>query len=158
MTVRVKLDDIMDCLECQSNESSAFLDKKTGKVVLINDYEMRAAEDDEPIEDFPEWQQELVRIAKEKEIVAETGDYIQLPTQFDIHEYSIMEDFCLSLQDAKMRDNLYSLIKGSGAFRRFKDTVHEYGIADDWYKYRDNALREIAIEWCQENGIEFDDK
>ena len=34
----------------------------------------------------------------------------------------------------------------------------EYGIADDWYNYRNNALREIAIEWCQEHGLEFDDK
>jgi len=156
MTVRVKLEDIMDGLECQSDESSAFLDKRTGKVVLISDYEMRAAEDDDPMEDFPDWEQDLVRIAKE--IVAETGDYIELPSKFDIHEYSIMEDFCLSVKDDKIRETLYNLIKGSGAFRRFKDAIHEYGIADDWYKYRDNTLREITIEWCQENGIEFEDK
>ncbi|MHC4632348.1 MAG: UPF0158 family protein, partial [Planctomycetota bacterium] len=48
--------------------------------------------------------------------------------------------------------------KGRGAFRRFNDAIRDYGIADDWYKYRDDALKEIAIEWCEENGIEFDDK
>ena len=57
-----------------------------------------------------------------------------------------------------MSDTLYSLIKSSGAFRRFKDAIQDYGIADDWYKYRNKALKEIAIEWCEENGIEFDDK
>ncbi len=31
-------------------------------------------------------------------------------------------------------------------------------LADDWYKYRNDALKEIAIEWCQENDIEFEDK
>jgi len=125
-------------------------------VVSISDEEMQAAEDDEPIEDFPDWQQDLVRVAKE--IVDETGNYIDLPTKFDIDEYSIMEKFCLSLNDSEMSDTLYSSIKGSGAFRRFKDAVHEYDIADDWYKYRNDALKEIAIEWCQENNIEFEDK
>jgi len=156
MSLRVKLEDIIEGLEFQSDENQSFLDKRTGQVVLINDYELRTAEDDEPIEDFSDWEQDQVRIAKE--IIDETGDYIALPTKFDIHEYSIMEKFCLSLNDSEMSDTLYSLIKGSGAFRRFKDAIQEYDIADDWYKYRNNALREIAIEWCQENGIELEDK
>jgi len=156
MAIHVKLDNIIEGLECQSDESSSFLDKTTGKVVLISDYEMRAAEDEDPIEDFPDWEQDLVRIAKE--IVDETGNYIALPTKFDINEYSIMEKFCLSLSDSEMSDNLYGLIKGSGAFGRFKNAIHEYDIAEDWYKYRNSALKEIAIEWCQENSIEYDEQ
>jgi hypothetical protein len=156
MAIRVKLDDIIEALEFQSDESHSFLDKRTGEVVSISDEEMRAAEDDEPIEDFSDWQQDLVRIAKE--IVDETGNYVELPTKFDIDEYSIMEKFCLSLSDSEMSDTLYSSIKGSGAFRRFKDAIHEYDIADDWYKYRNDALKEIAVEWCQEKGIEFDEQ
>ncbi len=154
MTIRVKLDDIIEALEVQTDESNTFLDKRTGEVVLINDYEMRAAEDDKPIEDFPDWEQELIIIAKE--IIAETGDYIRLPSKFDINEYGIMDDFCWSLEDSDKRETLCDLIKGRGAFRRFKDAIQNYGIENDWYKYRDNALREFAIEWCQENGIEFD--
>ena len=155
MTIRVKLDDIIGGLEFQPDEWHSFLDKRTGEVVSVSDEEMQAAEDDEPIEDFPEWQQDPVRIAKE--IIDETGDYIGLPTKFDIHEYSIMERFCLSLNDPETRDIFCHLIKGRGAFRRFKDAIHKYDIADDWYKYRDNALREIAIEWCRENNIDFDE-
>ncbi|HUU15979.1 MAG TPA: UPF0158 family protein [Sedimentisphaerales bacterium] len=154
MANRIKLDDIIEGLEFQSDERHSFLDKRTGEVVSISDEEMQAAEDDDPIEDFPDWQHDLVRIAKE--IVDETGDYIDLPTKFDIDEYSIMEKFCLSLNDSEMSDDLYSAIKGSGAFGRFKNAIHEYDIADDWYKYHNDALKEIAIEWCQEKGIEFD--
>jgi len=156
MAIRVKLNEIIEGLEFQSDESSSFLDKTTGKVVLISDYEISAAEDGDPIEDFPDWEQDLVRIAKE--IVDETGNYIDLPTKFDIDEYSIMEKFCLSLNDSEMSDTLYSSIKGRGAFRRFKDAINEYDIADDWYKYRNEALKEIAIEWCQAKGIEFDEQ
>jgi hypothetical protein len=156
MAPRVKLDDIIEGLESQSSEASSFLDNKTGQVVLITDEEIYAAEDDEPIEDFPEWQRDQVRIAKQ--ILINITDYIGLPSKFDIHEYSIMEKFCLSLNDDEMSDNLYSVIKGSGAFGRFKNAIHEYDIAGDWYKYRNDALKEIAIEWCQENDIEFEDK
>jgi hypothetical protein len=69
----------------------------------------------------------------------------------------MMEKFCLSLNDSEMSDTLYGLIKGHGAFRRFKDAIHKYNIADDWYKYRNGELNEIAIEWCQQNSIEFEE-
>jgi hypothetical protein len=153
MAIRVKLDDIIEGLEFQSDETSWFLNKKTGEVVLINDYEMRAAEEGNPLEDFPDWEQDQVRIARE--IIAETGQYIPLPTKFEIDEYSIMERFCVSLDNQEISDILYDLISGSGAFRRFKDAIYKFGIEDKWHTYRNNAIKEIAIEWCRENGIEF---
>jgi len=154
MAIRVKLDDIIDGMECQSDESSSFLNKKTGEVVLISDYEMQAAEDDELLEDMPDWEQDQVRIARE--ILAETGRYISLPSKFDIDDYSIMERFCMSLDNQKISDILYDLISGSGAFRRFKDAIYRYGIEDEWHTYHNNAIKEIAIEWCRENNIEFE--
>jgi len=156
MEARVKLSEIIEGLEFQSDESSSFLNTRTGEVVLMTDYAMRAAEDDEPLEDLPDWERELVAIARE--IIAETGEYIPLPTKFDIDEYSIMERFCMSLDNQKIGDALYDLISGSGAFRRFKDAIYKYGVEDEWYTYRDNAIKEIAIEWCRENNIEFDEE
>jgi hypothetical protein len=156
MEVRVKLSDIIEGLESQSDESSSFLDKRTGEVILMTDYAMRAAEENEPLEEVPDWERELVVIARE--ILAETGNYIQLPTRYDIDEYSIMENFCMSLDRQEIGDILYDLISGSGAFRRFKDAVYKYRVEDEWYKYRDNAIKEIAIEWCRQNNIEFDEE
>jgi len=63
MTIRVKLDDIIEGLEAQSDESNCFLDKRTGQVVLFTDEEMSAAEDDEPIENFPDWQRDSIKTA-----------------------------------------------------------------------------------------------
>jgi hypothetical protein len=155
MEVRVKLSDIIDGMESQSDESSSFLNKKTGEVILMTDYAMRAAEDNEPLEDVPDWERELVSTGRE--ILAGTGEYIQLPTKYDINEYGIMENFCTSLDRREIGDILYDLISGSGAFRRFKDAVYKYGVEDEWYKYRNNAIKEIAIEWCRENNIELED-
>ena len=154
MVIHVNLTDIIDGIECQSVENTSYLNRRSGEVVLISDYEMRAAEQNDLIEDFPDWEQDQVRIARE--INNGSVDYIPLPTKFDIDEYGMMERFCLSVENTKISDILYDLIKGSGAFRRFKDAIHKYGVADDWYRYRNDALKEIAIEWCRENNIAFD--
>jgi len=36
--------------------------------------------------------------------------------------------------------------------------IHRYNMAEDWYKYREEAIKQIAIDWCEENDIEFTEK
>src|SRR5215831_6724950 len=150
MATPVKLTEIIEGMDFQSDEQSSFLNLTTGEVVSITDEEVRAAENDAPFEDFPDWQHDAIRIARE---ILETEHYLPLPTTFDIHEYSIMERFCLSVDDEDMRDDLCNAICGRGAFRRFKDRMQLYGMAEEWYQYRDEALREIAMAWCEAHGI-----
>ena len=152
MAVTIKLKDIIESLEFLSDEGSSHLNIATGEVIYIIDEEVRAAEDETPLDHFPEWQHDAIRMAKD---FLESADYLPLPTKFDIHEYSIMERFCLSIEDDDIGDDLCNAIRGRGAFRRFKDRIHEYGMADDWYTYRDETLRKIAIEWCEANGISY---
>ena len=86
MAVTVKLKDIIEGLEFQSDEGSSYLNTMTGEVIYITEEELRAAEEDAPLEDFPTWQHEAIRIAGE---MLETDHYRPLPTKFDIHEYRI---------------------------------------------------------------------
>jgi hypothetical protein len=155
MAITVKLDDIIEGMEFQTEVTTSYLNKKTGKVVTITDEEFSAAEDDEPIEDFPEWEHENIEAAKE---ILETDDYIPLPSKFDIHEYAIIERFCLSIDDDEVSETLYRSIKGKGAFRRFRANIQRFNIEDDWYKYRDKAIKQIAIDWCEANDIKCTDK
>jgi Uncharacterised protein family (UPF0158) len=150
--LRVKLSDIVEGLEFQSDEQSSYLNTATGEVVSITDEELRAAENDEPLEDFPDWQHDAIRMAKD---IVETDHYLPLPDRFEINEYRMMERFCLSVDDDDLRDDLYDAIRGRGAFRRFKDRVQAYGMAEEWYRYRDEALREIAMAWCEAHGIAY---
>lgn len=150
--IRVKLKDLIEGLDFQSEERSSFLNRTTGEVVSITDEELRAAEEAQPLEDFPDWQHDAIRIAGE---ILETDHYLQLPDRFAIHEYQIMERFCLSVDEDDLRDDLCDAIRGRGAFRRFKDRVQAYGIAEEWYRYRDAALREIAVAWCEAHGITY---
>ncbi len=104
--------------------------------------------------DYPEWQQSILR---DTEKVLSSDDYLELPSKFDIHEYKIMERFCLSVSDEKISNVLLSKIRGSGAFRRFKDAIYRYGIEDEWFKYRDEAYKEIAISWLESHGFDYID-
>ena len=151
---KVKLDDVIEHLEFASELNKSFLNKRTGEIHLIPEELEGYAEQNIEDEDFiPEWEKEIIPIIKE--IQQNPDNYIQIPDQFYINEYTIMERFCLSLKDETLRDKMYYSIKGSGAFRRFKDSINDFGITDDWYKYKDEAFREIAIEWCKENSLEY---
>lgn len=78
-----------------------------------------------------------------------------LPTKNDINEYEMMVEFADTIEDSKLQNQLYISLNGSGAFKRFKDTCINYDIIDDWYKFRDEKYKDIAINWCQENNIKY---
>jgi hypothetical protein len=80
---------------------------------------------------------------------------IILPTQHEINEYQIMVDFIETIDNLEIKNNLQRLIYGKGAFRRFKDYCVEMNIIQEWYKYRDEQYKEIAIEWCKQNELEY---
>src|SRR6056297_131309 len=150
MELTVKLEDVMEAVELHSFESNYYYSKKDGKVYFITEDELRAADDYEDIEDFPDLQQDNIKIAED---ILWSFDYIKLPDNFDINDYEIMEDFCLSLEDKNLRDIMYNSIQGRGAFSRFKDNIHKYGIADDWYDFQEDVYIQIAKDWCEENNI-----
>jgi hypothetical protein len=152
MAIPVKLKDILEGLEFLTDEGCSYLNTATGEVVYITTEELRAAEEEAPLEDFPDWQHDAIRIAGE---ILATEHYLQLPDRFEIHEYQIMECFCLSVEDADIRGDLCDAIRGRGVFRRFKDRIQAYGIAEAWYQYRDAALRDIAIAWCEAHAIPY---
>ncbi|MDT8861811.1 UPF0158 family protein [Alkalihalobacillus sp. MEB130] len=149
----VKLEDILEGMEMQSEESHAYLNLETGEVVYVSREALLIAEDGEEYDHLPVWQQEEAQQAYE--IVESFGKYVTLPTSFDIHEYDMLERFCYSLSDEKKQDLLLHAIRGKGAFRRFKDTLHRLGMIQQWYEYRDERYKELAREFCQSNKIDY---
>lgn len=90
-----------------------------------------------------------------REILSEEEKFVPLPSRCDIHEYRIMKDFIASLADVSRREDLFRTIRGKGDFRYFKDRIDELDLREEWFRYRGDALRSIAIEWCAENGIDW---
>jgi hypothetical protein len=150
----VKLKDIIEAIEFLNDETTAYLNKKTGAIMTITDEDFSAAENQESQNKYPEWQRDNIKRAGA--ILANEKDFIMLPNKYDVHEYQIMEKFCISIANKDISEALYNAIKGRGAFRRFKEKLNRYEIADQWYEYREEAIRQIVIDWCESNHIPFD--
>lgn len=152
MSIVVSLKDVANALEEVNDDIHAYLNKVTGELVTVTTEDLSAIEEGDDWSEYPDWQQGALEDARQ---IIESDDFIALPSKFEIHEYAIMEEFCYSLENPRLRDEMSSRIRGSGAFRRFKDGIHYHGIQEDWYRFRQQALEEIAIEWLEEHGIAF---
>ncbi len=133
--MKVKLNDIIEALEFVNDgmDTTAYLNPENLEIVYIDDYI-----------DISE---------EEKERIYE--EYIILPTKYYIDEYSMMAEFIDGIEDERLYNQLYIAINGKGAFRRFKDTCINFDVIDDWYKFREEKYKELAIEWCKDNDIEY---
>lgn len=151
---KVKLDDVIEAIELASEEGNYYYNKLTNEVIYIGEEEWRIADgcDMDDLEDYPEWQRDVIEAAID--IEENWDNYISLPTKFDIDEYDIMAEFCDSIENDRISNQLSNALNGRGAFRRFKDTVIRLNIEKKWYAYRDDALKKIAMEWCKDNSIE----
>lgn len=134
--MKVKLDDVVEALDFVNMEHDAYYNPLKNEFFYsdIGDYtDLNEDELDELFENS-----------------------IGLPTQYEINEYSMMEEFIETIEDVKLYNQLQIAINGQGAFRRFKDTCINFDIIEDWYKYRDEKYKEIAIEWCNDNNINYE--
>ena len=152
MRTAVAIRDLVDALDSAWDEASSFLNRRTGEVRTITHETLRLAEEGgNP--DLPDWQQDEVKAASE---VLESDDWLALPSQFDIHEWAIMDRFGETLpgeQEDQVRDALH----GRGAFRAFKATIRRLGIEDAWFEYKRCALEDIARRWLEEHGLQAAD-
>ena len=147
----VALDDVVAEMDLPNDSWSAYLNRRTGKFITVTnedgtlvDGEESDAVLDREVEGSPQLGDAL-----------ESGDWIALPDKFDIHEYRLLELFSLGVGDADVRAALLQAIRGRGAFRRFKEVIHERGMAEAWYTYRQQSFEAIAIEWLEANGIAY---
>ena len=152
----VKLSELIDGMESQTDDKCAYLNKETGEIVLISDEEFSAAEEKHAPESYPEWQHALIHEA-DRILEDDEGRYIALPSRFDIDEYQMMEKFALSV-DEKISSRIFAALKGKGAFRRFKNMVARFGIEQEWHRFRDKKYKELSIDWCESNDIEYIDE
>ena len=153
MTLVVSLRDFVGEMQALSDDRHVYLNKVSGEFIMLFDDDLLMAESD-IADELLEWPAEPVQDVKK---VLSSDEYLELPSAFDIHEYEIMERFCLSDADQKISNVLLNKIHGSGAFRRFRDTIYRYGIEENWFKHRDEAYKEIAISWLESHGFNYID-
>ena len=133
----VKLSKIKDALEDVNMESSCYFNKETNEILWYWDYN------------------------KEYSTYKEEDEYneniINMFDFFTKNDYYIMQDFIETVKEIDIRNKLYKVTKGKGAFYRFRNVLEENNIVNDWYQYRDNKYKDIAKAWCIDNNIEFEE-
>ncbi len=101
----IRLEQVLDAIETADDAFTYFFDTQTGETVFLSD-PMIIGESYKELE----------------ELIESSGDrFLRFPTKYDIHEYSIMENFVYSLPAGAARQELANAICGRGAFRRFKN-------------------------------------
>ena len=150
---KVALNDVIDGIDMQNDDVTAYLDRDTGEVVTIGDEIASLSERDEQ-DKWRDRERELIEVVREVDNGSKR--YVQLPDESDVDEWDIMRRFCDTVTDNPTRELLLREIHGRGAFRRFKDELGRSSLLDKWFDFKRNALRDEAIEWCTENDIPFE--
>jgi hypothetical protein len=148
----VKIDDLINEIDIQMDETFTYINTQTGEVITLSREEIRAAEDEEPIENYPEWQRENIEQAI-KIIEDENETFLDFTLRNDYHEYELVEEFIGTLGEVEVREELFGAIQGRGAFRRFKDGIREHDVENQWYQFKEKKLKELVIEWCESKNL-----
>ena len=150
---RVKLNDIVNVMDVFMPEQLAYLDRETGEVFQLTYEDRRAAEHDEPLEEFPEWQRKDIELAIR--VQADWQRYLRLPNQWDIDELHIMGKYTSSVEDERIQNDLWKALDGREPFRRFREEVRRHGLQESWDDYRWERLQHVARDWCEDKGLEW---
>ena len=144
-TKPVNLSDVIEALELMPEEWSGYVNRQTGEVLSISHEAFaRLESDDEDDSLLCEADETMVALARD---IESSTHFARLPGKFEIHEWSIIREFCESVEDAEHREQLLEAIHGSGAFRFFQSTLQRLELRDAWHRYKDAAIEQIAIRW-----------
>jgi len=148
MSFEVSLRDIVNEMTEISDRHTAFLNRRTGELITMNDSTRALLDAAASDNQLNEEQRGLLAMMHE-------GELIELPGKYEQRLFTIVEQFCETVRDPDHRERLRKAIRGKRAFREFKKTVKELGLRDRWTGYRNHAFEELAIDWLQRHGIAF---
>jgi hypothetical protein len=174
MAAIISLMTFVEEMDSFSDGGPTYLNRQTGEFLSLTMDELQMAEalDDDGDDDHDDEIEEegsedespsdsMLESDAERQIrirnVLLSDDWLQLPSQYEIHEYEIIRAFCEAVTDRMLRADLLDAIHGSGAFSRFKGMLGRRNMLDKWYAYRQQAFCEIARDWLESHEISFTD-
>lgn len=134
----VSIEDILDAMEMTDQYSEFFLNETTGEIIMVSEASMSRDEIEAVYDQL------------------DHDGYFKLPTQYDIDDYNIPEDFVNNLPHSEAKDFLENVIASQDAFDQFRQGIESYDLVDDWYQFHDRIYRMIAENWCIDNEIEYE--
>ena len=83
--------------------------------------------------------------------------YYYLPSSYVFHDSELIEEYIDEIKNENIQEELEDAFYGKGKYRRFKETLRKFRIENDYYNFREEYLKNMAIEWCQKNNIEYEE-
>ncbi len=131
----VSLDELSEILEGDPLHGGGRIDRHTGEVWhrAQIDYAVEVGEEDPEDEDPDRW--------------------LSVECVGSHDGYRDMENFIAELTDPHRAELLAVAIEGRGAFRRFRDVLHQWPeLVDRWYAFSDDRRIGRAREWLADAG------
>jgi hypothetical protein len=114
---------------------------------------MRGVEDGNTDSVLVDWDEELAAIAEK--ILSEKNRFLLLPKRESREGYGIMVSFAGTVTNKELKEKMTIALDGRGAFRRFRNVLNAYPEElERWYTFKDDYIRDEAIQWLLEHGIE----
>ena len=151
MATVISLREVIEAMEITGDDCVSYLNPDTGEIITVTEEERHLVEEESP-EDVPEWQREILPMIR---AALESDRFLELPDRFDIHEWSIMDEFSRAQGSESIRQELADAIHGAGAFRIFRSAIRRLGLEKRWHQFRDEALAEIARNWLEEHKLPY---
>ena len=152
MSVIVSLTKVSEEIDSLVEGFTAYLNTQTGELYSFADDVLISLEVESDDAELPGWEREERAKARE---ICDSDDWIELPSKVDLHEWDLMEEFSLSIEVSRLREELLNAIRGRGAFRYFKDTIHRHGISEQWYAFRAAGIAAVVADWLDDEGIAY---
>lgn len=156
---KVDIQKIVDELQMIFMDTTVYYNRQTGETLNIQYDDFRIVEEDDfenNIQSYPEWQREHLKEVYDL-LYNDVENYIALPNNFEIKDSDIMEEFIETVSNNNKRIQLENCMWQKGMYRKFKDKLIEIGLENEYYKFYDEKLKEISIEWCNDNNLEYEE-
>ena len=149
MAATVRLSLIVEMIMRKSEGLRIYLNSRTGEVISIPDQGGESASQHEGGASIaPPSSRQAADIAGSK-------DHLELPRKSEKHERDIMQQFCDSLMDEDLREELLTALEDSTTKGLFKAVVKQYDLEDAWNEFHEQFYYSLAADWCDQNGIPY---
>ncbi|MDO4803404.1 MAG: UPF0158 family protein [Lachnospiraceae bacterium] len=140
--MKVKLQDVIDGIAFANAQFQYFYHKKTEEVLVLMDNIYGIGKDK----------------AMQEDVDKNADDYISLPNEYEVDEFAMMADFVEELEDSLAASALFRALDAEPdtAPRLFRQSVKAFDLAEEWEAFRNSCYSEVARQWCEENGIDWE--
>lgn len=139
--MKLKLDELVDMFDEIQNYEYIVYDKKDNNFIFI-DLNMMSMQEYEELTDRIE--------------VDEEERYYYLPSSYVFHDSELIEEYISGIENENIQEELEDAFYGKGKYKSFKEILRKYKIENDYYNYREEYLKSMAMEWCEKNRIEYE--